>query len=447
MGKASRLKAERRQAREEAAAKAAVAEAEGLATAEGGEEENEPVDRTRRSLVFGLAGLGVAAGAGAILASISGDGDSEGADGGGAEPVISGAKPAGTAVETSGPLITKEVKAGKLTFRFSEEFTESEAQKFKRILEVTYEHISKYVPITDDLEKVIHVNKATTPYSWANYQEDRLDLNFGSTEGLIVHELVHIFHGDRDLDVNFIEEGLAVAISNLIVEEAELDPWDVLADLQVNKTMRDGGLSVMAYVPYHAYFPLVKARYYFSGQIWAEMEKKRPGFIRDFHQAYYAFLDEGGDKRALAYDPVFDLLKSIDASELFDEVGKPNPTMRYNKKFQEKDLVYVMYTKFLGEIDNPRQQSEQLTVYIVHKDKHGLERPVSSRELFKFRVTNLETGEESIELHTYSRPDGRLTINLNAFANRIGRASKYKISYTVPGVLDEPEEFEFNVNW
>lgn len=326
-------------------------------------------------------------------------------------------------------------------FTFDENFTPDEINRISTVIEVALPELKKYIPSQDKLGKTIDVRKVLQYMhrSTTSYGDGVLNIDSRGTDGLIVHELVHILHGNKDLYIDLIEEGLASAISILTTDAVGLGSWNSVEYVEMNKTLTDGGLALMSYVSSDSYPPLQPLRYYMWAKLWLDLEKAKPGFIREFHEAYYDYLDKGGTKNALYGDAFLGIVRDIDA-ELFDSVATENPSMRFLRTdTPERKLLYIHYVHL-------KNDKRGLMLNLVNKDKDGAEKGIHGKEV-KVKFINVNTGA-SYDVSFSTQQYGEVNILLNEplsngviLEDTVGHSDRYRIIAEVDGVK---EEFEFS---
>jgi hypothetical protein len=334
---------------------------------------------------------------------------------------------------------------GSFEFVFHNDFTEAEIGRLTNLWSKVFSIIGeKYIPIPEDLGKQIFATKSPPGVSsMSSYGEGKIAVDMGATDGILIHELVHILHGPRDTKVNFLEEGLATAISNLVCEETGFESWDKLKNVQVNEVLRDGGVSQLSFVPYDFYPPMLHIRYYFSGKLWQDIEEEHPGAIHKLHVAYYKFLDEGGDENELFDKKLLDIIRSAGLSSAFDKIAPSNPVMRFDASAGQRDLVYLYYGRFTGNQRQGSKANDMVYGFLVNKSNNGSEKGYPGRP-FYFRVKNLDTGRISQNLLVKADDQGHFKINVEALKQEAGDAQRYELFYTAPGE-ESQKSFAFNV--
>lgn len=355
-----------------------------------------------------------------------------------AAPIASPVEPSVSAAPDALPPMAESFEVGGFRFNLDAAFSDEEAARIQDILTRACSSIMNYLPEQPDLGKEINVIRVESKASEAGYTDGRLYLNPNSTDGLIVHELVHLLHGKNDLPVFLLEEGFASAISILATNELGMENWDRYENIQINKTLRDGGMSALLQVPYTYYFPLLETRYYFAAQLWLEMERQHPGFIRQYHEEYYKFLREGGDKRAYFGQRMVDTAMRVFPG--FQGISSENPLMRFTPDKGTRDLSYAQYVHYKGG-------ERRVKFHLVTKNNDGAEvgRP---NVRIDFNLMNLDTGVVSRDLLFNTSETGEAVLDLESpsegthfLEQEAGQGSRYKIIFRIGGKV---EEFEFD---
>lgn len=321
-----------------------------------------------------------------------------------------------------------------------------EFKRFETIFQKAYPEFQKYLPLEPVVPKQIKVQRSSDGISQANYHKGEVMMAENVSDGLLLHELTHLLHGTNDLNYDLVEEGLATAISILITNQLGMESWDRTLSLQVNDEVTES-LPLDPHFPYASNPALMTVRLEKSADFWMDLEKQRPGFIKAFHEAYYAYLREGGDKKEL-YDleTMEKVLKKAGLFDLFERTRKEHPIAQVPENQEGQAALRVMYMHFSND------DSRQLLIHIA-KNRGEKGEGVWKQPILKFQLVNLDTGKQSEPLMTKSSEKGTVTIKLDDpkrgrhfLRDQVGEGKRYKIivSSEVPeGKLEEEFEFDY----
>lgn len=335
----------------------------------------------------------------------------------------------------------RKLKIGSFEFAFGENFSAEEVDKMSHVIKITFREIDRYIPI-DKRKREIKIAKNSNLETSYQFHQKGATIEVGKTwnEGLLIHELVHVFHGEKALQIHFIEEGLATAIAHLIAKKTNLETMLLGQSTQLGPTLMEGGLGLRPDQDYRAYPPISGLRYLMAAKTWLEMEKIYPGFIRKFHEAYYRFLKKGGKKDIKTQESYVDLATKIDPR--FRNIHSGNPIIRKRNRPKEGPLLYAYYDQ--GK-DSQNKDVKVLAICVVEKeDSTGLEKGLSGRRVI-YRFVNSETGKESEAFAAVTDEQGALYMQLNndKALESIGKSAQYRAIVEVPD-FGIGEELDFN---
>ncbi len=191
-------------------------------------------------------------------------------------------------------------KLGNYTFEFDPNFDPNFVEKIKRLFKKTYEKTDQYISkkiVRGKKIRIIKIHNNRMPV--AKYNKGILLLPESVHEETYIHELVHLLHGPTEFFFDFFTEGITQAIASNIAKD--IDANRKVYDLQASKNLINGGLETRLDVTYRAYRYLMEPRYFFAAKFWQELEKTRPGFLKEFHLAFNKYLLEGGKSRIMDY--------------------------------------------------------------------------------------------------------------------------------------------------
>lgn len=300
---------------------------------------------------------------------------------------------------------------GVFQFEFESSFSPEEIKKIAEIFSKGYPIILQHIPEPENGPFAINVTKIKKGVSTANFQERTLRIKMASSDGLQIHEFIHLLHGENDTHNNFVEEGIAVAVSEIVTNETGMESWGKLEEVIYGDTLKNGKLGIQPFVPYSYYRPLNHYRYREAGNFWLEIEKEHPGFIREFHLRYYDKLRKGESKKTVFSENFDDGING----EFFRKMQKAS-IGKIARSNETTDNTYSLYYR-------EENGKKALHIFTVSRDKNGGERPISNAPV-NVSVTNHTSGLQW-NYQGLTGDDGSLRIYLNDLSKRIGLSSKY----------------------
>ncbi|MFA5792269.1 MAG: hypothetical protein WC897_00160 [Candidatus Gracilibacteria bacterium] len=344
--------------------------------------------------------------------------------------------------------VVMEFTLGNLTFVKEAQLPSQEFERIKTLLSNSYEFLAQHLPVDEVKAKKITVRSSGKPtFSQASYMHGDLQVGPKASDGIVVHEFVHLLHGDLDLNNDLIEEGIATALSILAAEKLGMESWDRTASLQLNDNL-ENALPLRPNIRYTVNPVLLKIRYEKAAYFWIDLEQKSPGFIKKFHEAYYAFLLNGGKKEDLFKTEVIkQVLTEAGLWQKYTEAMKEHRVAQAEEaeKVDEDPKLFAYYVHYSN--DNTRK----LIVTVAKRTTDGIERGLQQIQA-QFEITNLDTGKKSGLLGT-EPAEGQVTINLTSgekgaspLIDWVGPGKRYRVELSVPTPNGSAltDTFEFN---
>jgi hypothetical protein len=344
--------------------------------------------------------------------------------------------------------IQRKFTVGPFEFVKTSELSDKEFDRIERILTAAYPEYQKYLPMEGVAQKQIKVSKSLDgKTNLASYSQASVKFTSEASDGLMLHELVHLLHGDNDLYYDFVEEGVATAISILTTDALKMESWDRTASFQPNETLEDS-LALNPGVSYAANPELRTIRYEKAAYFWIEMEKNKAGSIKAFHEAYYAYLKNGGKKEDLLNPSVFkQILSDAALLEDFEEISKKHSIVQIAKD-EMPDLSPKLFVYYMHHSDDDRRQ---LIVSVAKRNEKGGEGLLQQIRA-EFEIENLDTGKKS-QKFVSKLTSGKVVIDLyNPYSGKkfledsAGVGKHYRVLLHVPtpgGVMSETFEFDY----
>lgn len=341
-------------------------------------------------------------------------------------------------------------QAGPFAFVQDPAIPEAEFRRIQNVLTRAYPVLERYIPTAELRGKQIIVRRSSEKVSKAGYKPGSFEVTADVSDGLLIHEFTHLLHGDNDLYFDLVEEGLAAAFSISVPRELGLESWDNTLSLQMNNNMKEN-LFLKPGASYTASPALHGTKLESAGYFWLDLEKKNPGFIRRFHEAYFAFLKDGGKKEDLLKPEVFEkvleeagLLADFQAAAQTNLIAHPS---QGRAEEQGKSKLLIAYRHF------SKGGKRQLFIAVAKKTATGEPEGVWKQLEVRFKLINVSTGKTSELLGSKARGDGEVKIDLEdskdgkkMLETLVGVGTRYKIivDTQVPeGPLHEEFEFDY----
>lgn len=321
------------------------------------------------------------------------------------------------------------------TLQFEKHFPNGIVERISDIMQRAEESLYSFIPKPNRSEKE-EIKIYGDPYimgAAALYSERVMTIGEDVSDGLIIHELVHLLHENNDLFVSWIEEGLASAISLLVTEKLGLESWDQVDHFEFSPSLLNGNLGQIGKILYEDNPPLYYVRVWQAAHFWTELEKFHPGIIAEFHMKYYAYLAQGGKKEDFELGKGQEILLDIDPSVATILQNSPVLNPRAPKK-SEKNIY-----GFFGRL---KDGTQMLDIQYVIRNPDTSETGISGKEA----LVSLTNPKTSLALQLTFETDefGAIpTIVLfqeggESIADRIGFSDTYAV---VIGVDGQKEEF------
>lgn len=256
-----------------------------------------------------------------------------------------------------------------------------------------------------------------------------------ATDAVKLHEFSHMFQGDDFPEINWIREGMAVAVSNLTAERMGILRWDL--NLPSPLLGENFGL-YLGQSPNALYdfksMERRKVRYIFSGKFWEEVEKEKPGSIKRFTtamRAKYRGKDKGDIEKELGVMTAKDLMR-----EFLGEV--PRCYERYRILFEPaivggeyKNMAYASFYSGRGLFG----------IAAVQRRKDTAESPgVNMSGTARFQIPG---DNRILDVPFQTNKNGEALVSTEGLSEQLGKADVYQLTVLLPDTA--PERLQFSL--
>ncbi|MFC1615804.1 hypothetical protein ACFL21_01575 [Patescibacteria group bacterium] len=329
----------------------------------------------------------------------------------------------------------EKISLGPFIFTIDGSFTDEEYQELVRVLEISYPEVLKYIPLYEDIGREIYITKYSKSLTAeTDYRKGMMKFSPDSifSGGIIPHELVHLIHGERDVPMDFIEEGLANAISILVSKNTGLKTWDKVVRLELNDTLVNAGLWPL--LRYDSYPPLQSVRYYLAAKFWLEREEEEPGYIMAFHERLFDDMDGKGQGESMDVEGVF-------TTEVYENLLLNHPLIKIDDSLLNRELTYIRYEHVTNgqksvKINRVFKKQDTREIGIAGKELHCTFENLSTGKFVEF-ASLVTSYSGNLEIILKDPEDGTDLIIQNLGTSVEG----YKVTVEIDGGI---EEFEFS---
>lgn len=328
-------------------------------------------------------------------------------------------------------------KLGDWTFHFDQNFPKALKNRIIKLWQNSYPYIESLLGVTRITTgdwKALHIEVTSLQGGYQSDEERTIAIADTTTDALNIHEFSHMFQGPDSPEMNWIREGIAVAVSNMVAPKVEVARWDQNCPLpSLGKNFRKY-LGKHPFARYDDHRMGLQIRYFYAGTFWEEVEREKPGSIRRFMDALrLAYADRG--KEAME-------MYLMDPEALLEEFLGAVPTafQKYRALFLQNaisgkfiDIVYAARIR--------RGDKKHLYVSAVRRLENTVESPLPGRRGVA-RIWNPETNMESA-IPFISGTDG-IEIDVTEMEKYIGKTQVYFAVIEVDGCM--PEEISFSLD-
>ncbi len=279
----------------------------------------------------------------------------------------------------------------------------------------------------------------------------RLVLQPNLAPWIIIHELGHVFHGERATHFDFFSEGIAEAVAELVSNDCQLQSPNHPCPYVLGKNTNRAGRTPFHRSHWNRFDFLLAVRTKTAAAAWKECEEKRSGFLRKFHQLWQNTPTvQIGPECVLDFRPS-ELRKVITQTEA--ELGMHH-LMHHETKYEEdaKQLLPsemksrpVVFAYADSNEDKIRVCAAILKP--VRIELEGIEEPLNF--LAEFLCANVPIRVEVAALsregsvvkkltHGFTTPgSGCAALPLSELKERFGKFPAYRIRLDAPQALSE----------
>lgn len=300
------------------------------------------------------------------------------------------------------------------------------------------------------LEKLIGQASTSAAGEWQllrvnavhNY-ESSIDRTLGispdSSDALRVHEFVHMFQGVDFPEVNFVREGYAVAVSNLVGRDLKIERWDsnvVMAPILGTNMQAHIGMAPNVNYDHTPNPYMLLTRYHVSAAFWERLESFRPGTLKAVTKNIRTIYENRN------FNDVSRELSTLQPRDLLTFIGVDVPDSFYDDfrnlfepptETAPTNYVYGVYIHL--KMKDSQDVRKSIRVSAVTRYPATNEVPVSLRSAM-CRILNPQT---NLELRIPFRVDkvGSAEIDLYGVETRIDKAQFYDVTIEVDGCKKE----------
>jgi len=269
-----------------------------------------------------------------------------------------------------------------------------------------------------------------------------LTLSHETSDALKIHEFAHMFQSENFPEINWIREGMVVAISNIVAERIGIMRWDYNFDKNVYGENIKSNMGLDVKIPYDSNGALLSIRYGEAAKFWESLEKRVPGSIKKFTEnvrsAYKDVKDEVGKIRVdleLSELTSKEILQRF-MGELPPEYNDFKSLFDPHRPMEPQNLVYGI---FQAPLNKDRQVREEIHVYSVQRQSNTVEYP-GVRKNGKCLLKNLDNGL-ALDVSFITDRFGKAVLNVKDIEKRIGHSKIYDVIITIPGAKSEHFRF------
>lgn len=231
----------------------------------------------------------------------------------------------------------QKLKLGPIEFLCTPEWDFIERTKLQTLFDVAWPFLQKYLgdPVSPGQWTLNYKTDDRTAKASCYGRERRLVLQPGLDDWVILHELVHVFHGERATHFDFFAEGIADAVAELVASDLGINGPEPLENSLIGVNA-----SKACHVPierphWNRYRPLLALRTKVAARVWKEAEQNSPGFLHSFHLRLRNLPRvEVGPDRVMEYklSSLCNLLKKMEIERniayftQYENTGKSNST-------------------------------------------------------------------------------------------------------------------------
>lgn len=338
--------------------------------------------------------------------------------------------------QTNAPEIPSGFALGDKSFEFDASTTPQFRLRVRDLMQKSYPEIQALLgepsKINCSVGWTIHMNPPGRR-SEEDPINNKINIAVDASDSLAIHELSHLYQGVDFPEINWIREGSAVAIANIVPPKIGKKPWH--KDESTSEPDLIFGSNFSLYAGLHpaqnydtSSRGLLTGRYLLAGRLWEEIEESRPGSLKKFTKNMRAFFAEHSKQEA---ESILIGMKGNDLLKRF--LGNKAP-----KKYQ--NLIDPSGPKnaedvAIGSYQVVSNHGPMLFASAVRRFPYGQEEILPPRQGMLI-TTNPNTGT-SLELPFQTSREGLAQFSLDGITSKIGEAEFYEVTMKVEGCKDE----------
>jgi len=348
--------------------------------------------------------------------------------------------------------VTNTLAFGPIQFHPSSDWSGDQRQALQRLFSLTYPRFKHYLgePVTPgpwQLE-MLSDNDPARASCWG--REQRLALRPLLPPSVIIHELGHVFHGERTTHFDFFSEGIAEALAELISQECRLQ-----SPGQRDSYALGINCQLLRRTPFNRshwnrFAFLLDVRTKAAAAAWKDAEHRRPGFLRTFHRHWQALPQiEIGPHKVADFAPaqLRAAVAQTEAEHHIDALSRHEAqSITYAHKLLPAGmqqcpilLAYAGPNKEYVYVCGAVLSSVNIAVPGLAEPQMFLAETINARVPVQVDVAGLMVGRTRRSLSdSFQTPaDGSMALSVSDLRDKLGNFPTYRFVFRAPGALHE----------